>query len=242
MAEERRSDGPTGRAYLDVPFSEKDDAKVRGARWDPRAKRWYDPHGSQSGLSRWAARPDVPEVLVGEDRSFGAGLFVDPVPRSCWFTNVRTCVSERDWERLRRPVVRRVGSCCEICGAGEDRAARVFLEVHERWHYDDAAGVQSLRRLIALCAGCHLVTHFGLATVTGRTEEAFAHLRAVTGMTGHEARVHVAAARDVWLERSARVWELDLAILAGAGIEVRRPAAGPERAAAAEAELIRIDL
>lgn len=235
MAEQR----VTSRVYLDVPFGEKDAAKAEGARWDPRARRWFDPHGATPALARWAARPDVPDVLPGEDRRFGGGLFVDLVPRSCWFTNVRSCVSERDWERLRRPIVRRADHRCEICGAGEDPAVRRGLDVHERWLYDEAAGVQVLRRLIAVCERCHLVTHFGRANLTGRTAEAFAHLRAVTGMDEGSAAEHVDAAQRLWLARSARVWELDLSMLVGAGIEVRRPAAGPARAAAAETELAR---
>ncbi len=35
--------------------------------------------------------------------------------------------------------------------------------------------------LIAVCKPCHLVTHFGLANIAGRTGEAFTHLRA-TGL------------------------------------------------------------
>ncbi len=31
------------RTYLDVPYADKDAAKAAGARWDPTAKRWYDP-------------------------------------------------------------------------------------------------------------------------------------------------------------------------------------------------------
>jgi Domain of unknown function (DUF5710) len=27
--------------YLDVPYSQKDDAKGLGARWDPKMRRWY---------------------------------------------------------------------------------------------------------------------------------------------------------------------------------------------------------
>ena len=46
--------------------------------------------------------------------------------------------------------------------------------VHERWDYDDATGVQALRRLLALCRGCHASTHYGLAEVQGRDGEAFA--------------------------------------------------------------------
>jgi hypothetical protein len=44
----------------------------------------------------------------------------------------------------------------------------------ERWDYDDATGVQALRRLLALCRGCHASTHYGLVEVQGRDGEAFA--------------------------------------------------------------------
>lgn len=67
-----------GRSYLDVPYAEKDAAKALGARWDPTARRWYDPRPPSPGLDRWTARPEVPELLPGEDRTFGSGLFVDP--------------------------------------------------------------------------------------------------------------------------------------------------------------------
>jgi hypothetical protein len=72
-------------------------------------------------LDQWAARPPIPDVLPGEVRTYGDGLFVDLIPRTCWFTDVRTCVSQQDWERLRRPIFRRAGYACEVCGATEDR-------------------------------------------------------------------------------------------------------------------------
>lgn len=228
-----QSPGRGSRAYLDVPYAEKNAAQALGARWDPAAKRWYDPHPPAPGLQRWAARPDVPDLLPGEDRTFGAGLFVDLVPSSCWFTNVRTCVSRQDWQRLRRMILRRAGHACEACGAREDRAARRWLEAHERWFYDERAGVQILRRLICLCSRCHLVTHFGYASVTGRSEEAFTHLRVVTGMTLAEAFDHVRAAEELWVERSQRVWELDLSMLTDAGVTLRRPEPAADRPAAA---------
>jgi hypothetical protein len=81
------------------------------------------------------------------------------------------------------------------------------------------------------------VTHFGYANVTGRTDEAFAHLRAVTGMSQAEAWAHIKAAEDVWIERSARVWHLDLSILTGVGVTVQRPEAAAERPAAADRSL-----
>ncbi|MGH3614154.1 MAG: hypothetical protein ACRDRK_16485, partial [Pseudonocardia sp.] len=209
-------------------------AKALGARWDQTARRWYDPRPPTAGLDRWAARPEVPELLPGEDRTFGAGLFVDLVPRSCWFTNVRSCVSEQDWERLRRPILRRAGYQCEACGDGEDRATGRRLEVHERWHYNNDTGVQTLRRLICLCSPCHLVTHLGYANVTGRAEEALAHLRRVNGWDDGKTFGHVYASEQLWLDRSARTWTLDLSMLTGAGIAVRRPQPAADRPAAAE--------
>jgi hypothetical protein len=225
------------RAYLDVPHAEKDQAKALGARWDAQAKRWYDPRPPSPGLDRWAARPDVPDLLPGEDRGFGSGLFVDLIPSTCWFTNVRTCVSQKDWERLRRMITRRAGQQCEACGAGEDRTVNRWLEAHERWAYDERTGVQALRRLICLCSSCHLVSHFGRANVTGRTDEAFAHLRAVTGMDQGQAWSHVRAAEELWIERSRRVWELELSMLTAAGITLAKPQQAADRAVAAKQAL-----
>lgn len=236
MSEPRTAAGRE-RTYLDVPYPEREEAKAGGARWDPRARRWYDPHPPTPALARWAARPDVPRVLPGEDRTFGDGLFVDLVPESCWFTNVRSCLSVTDWERLRRPILARAGNCCEICGDPEDRAARRWLDVHERWSYDEHTGVQTLRRLLAVCQPCHEVTHFGLANVRGRTAEAFAHLRRVTGMDHDQAVAHVQEAEQVWMRRSSRVWELDLSMLTHVGVTVERPPSADERAGHVEHEL-----
>ncbi len=217
----------------------KDEAKAAGARWDPAARRWYIPHPSRvARLTRWAARPDVPALLPGEDRGFGSGLFVDLVPQSCWFTNVRTCIEPGDWERLRRMILGRAEHRCEACRQGEDRDVGRRLEAHERWAYDPAAGVQVLRRLICLCSDCHTATHFGLAGIKGLADSALAHLATVTGMTTAAARAHVDDAFALWRARSARTWTLDLAALTAAGITLAPPTA-TARSATARQELRR---
>jgi hypothetical protein len=167
--------------------------------------------------------PPLPELLPGEDRSFGSGLFVDLVPSSCWFTNVRSGIAMKDWERLRRMITGRAGRHCEICGFGENRARQRWLEVHERWDYHDTTGTQKLRRLICLCSDCHRTTHYGLATLRGRAEEAHTHLRRVTGMTAAQADAHIDAAFQLWTARSQRDWSLDLSILISAGITLAPP-------------------
>ena len=41
-------------AVLEVPFSEKDEAKALGAWWDPELKKWFVPQGRDLTLfERW---------------------------------------------------------------------------------------------------------------------------------------------------------------------------------------------
>ncbi len=42
-----------GRIYLNVPYSEKEDAKALGARWDGDRKLWYAPYGEKSLIEKW---------------------------------------------------------------------------------------------------------------------------------------------------------------------------------------------
>lgn len=225
------------RTWLDVPYRDKDEAKAAGARWDSAAKRWYAPRPGMADLQRWAARPDIPQLLPGEDREFGSGLFVDLVPSSCWFTNVRSCVSQQDWERLRRMLRTRANHQCEICGVGEDRESKRWLEAHERWHFDDVTSTQTLRRLILLCSPCHRTTHFGLAQIHGEAENALEHLWIVAEMTPRQADQHIEQAFQKWRRRSARKWHLDLSMLTDAGVAVAPPPEAGDRVNVAAAKL-----
>lgn len=223
------------RLWLDVPFAQNDEAKRAGARWDQQTRRWYAPPGYAQHLVRWQPLPDL---LPGEDRCFGAGLYVDLVPVSCWFTNVRSCVAPRDWDRLRHMVYRRASHRCEACGAAKN-ASGVRLEAHERWEYrlQGTRPVQTLRRLVCLCAACHEVTHYGLASLRGRGEHALRHLMTVNGWHPHQACAHVDEAERVWRLRSQIDWMLDLTLLTAAGVSVSAPPGAAQRRAAAIARL-----
>jgi Domain of unknown function (DUF5710) len=223
----------TGRVWLDVPFAEKDQAKALGARWDSQARRWYATRVTMPRLERWAALPDVPAALPGEDRSFGGGLYVDLVPASCWFTNVRSCLDQRDWERLRRMVVERASHRCEACGREREPAEGRWLEVHERWLYQEPTAVQVLRRLICLCTDCHTATHMGLAGLRGIAEGAKAHLAVVNKWTVDQVEEHVRAAFELFTKRSRTDWRLDLRILDAAEVRITRPPAVRQRVAIA---------
>jgi hypothetical protein len=57
------------------------------------------------------------------------------------------------------------------------------MEAHERFSYDETAGVQKLRDLVWLCWACHPMSHFGLAKPRAEAEGVLAHLQFVTGMS-----------------------------------------------------------
>lgn len=187
----------------------------------------------------------LPDLLPGEDRSFGTGLFVDLIPRSCWFTNVRYCVAPSDWDRIRKMVYRRAGWKCEACGARPDRARKQWLEAHERWAYlpDGPAAlradrpVQKLVRLIALCTACHEVTHYGRAEVMGNGARALVHYMDITGMDLSDAEMHIEVAFEVWAMRGHVDWDLDVSMLTDVGITIVRPAPRSVRAAIADRRL-----
>ena len=209
-----------------MPYSQKDEAKAAGARWDPQAKRWFAPHPGTPGLARWTP---LPELLPGEDRTFGSGLFADLIPASCWFTNVRSCIAPEDWDRVRRMVYDRAGQRCEACGGERDREAKVWLEAHERWEYDEPNRAQRLRRLVCLCTRCHEATHFGYAIVNGRDRRAAAQLMSVNRWTKKVADRHIDEAFAEWEQRNAHDWTLDLSMLTGAGVALAEPPQAEQR-------------
>jgi len=212
--------------WLDVPFEDKDAAKAAGARWNPDRRQWFAPRSGMAALQQWQARPELPTLLPGEDRTFGSGLFVDLVPESCWFTNVRSCVDKTDWDRLRRMIYDRADNQCEACGARRDPAAQVWLEAHERWSYDDTTRTQRLRRLVTLCSPCHLATHFGFAQISGKDAQALSQLMTINNWTRQAANDHVAAAARRWAVRSKHDWHLDLTMLTDAGVRLAQPRQG----------------
>lgn len=168
--------------------------------------------------------PDLPATLSGEDRTFGGNqLFVDLVPQTAWFTNVRSQVSRSDWDLLRKHVYARAGHRCEVCGA----TGR--LEAHERWNYSQ--GTQTLKRLIALCPACHEATHFGLSKVHGHDAESLAHLMRVNRWTRAQALVHVDQAFETWERRSRQRWDIDLGMILAVGIKVKGLPTALERTA-----------
>lgn len=56
---------------MEVPFAEKDEAKMLGALWEPTVRKWYVPAGMDRKLFRWADAllpPEMCAVLFPSDK------------------------------------------------------------------------------------------------------------------------------------------------------------------------------
>jgi hypothetical protein len=190
---------------LNVPYSEKDEAKALGARWNPEKKKWYVPDGVDSTqFSRWTEAWKAADSTqkIQEIRS----LFIDLVPKTAWFSNLRSELTVDEWEKVKKATFTAANYLCEVCGG---RGPKHPVECHERWLYDSKDKVQTLTRTVALCPACHESTHFGLARVKGRAHEAKQHLMQVNGWNDAQAMQHIQGAMDEWVSRSKIQWKLD---------------------------------
>ena len=143
-------------------------------------------------------------MFEGEDLAYGSGLYVDLVPRGSWGQNLRAVMTKSEWAEVSAKVSARCGGVCEACGHAKPR-----IECHERWSCDPGTQVQTLRRLVGLCASCHRATHFGFAQAMGRGAQALAQLQKTNRWTKQQALSHVADAFREWEVRSRIAWIVD---------------------------------
>lgn len=142
-------------------------------------------------------------------------LSFELVPRTAWFSNLRSMVSKEDWDVLRKECYKQAGGICEVCGG---KGTNHPVEAHEVWSYDDRNKIQKLVRLIALCPSCHDVKHIGNAFIRGKHIEAMQHFVLVNNLTEKEAHNLLEKAMKLWEKRSAFEWNCDVTWLNTKGI------------------------
>lgn len=213
--------------YLAVPFVEKDEAKLLGAKWDGECKKWYCEKNNKNYkvlLEKWEIN-DTPIELIGEDREFGGNtLFIDLVPSTCWFSNVRSCIHPKHWDRVRNYIYERTNYSCECCGINtKEDTTNGQLEAHERWNYDEENKIQKLTRIVSLCHQCHQSTHMGLAGILGKRNEAETHLKKVCIFTDEQVKLHRDEAFALWRKRNESEWKLDISLITNNDIQIKNP-------------------
>lgn len=141
-------------------------------------------------------------------------LTIELVPSTCWFSNVRSQLPKKEWDRLRKESYKQAKYKCEVCGgSGLKQGYKHALECHEIWTYDDETKVQKLDGLISLCVRCHQVKHIGRTTIIGKQPEAFKHLEKVNGWDHKEVVDYVAESFIIHRWRSNWYWTLDINML-----------------------------
>lgn len=151
-------------------------------------------------------------------RTFPSGsvsLSVELVPSSCWFSNLRSSLTEDQWKDFKKLTYLRASYRCEICGG---KGAQWPVEAHEVWQYDDNTNVQKLISLVALCPQCHQVKHFGFANMQGQGKEALRHLANINRWTEVQASAYVDEQFEIWSARSEKHWTTDLSALETYGL------------------------
>jgi len=78
-------------------------------------------------------------------------LTIELIPSTSFYTNVRSILPTKDWDRLRKESYIKANFKCQICGdVGTNQGYRHKLECHEIWVYQKD-GVQLLKELVSLC-------------------------------------------------------------------------------------------
>lgn len=153
-------------------------------------------------------------------------LEVELVPKTSWFSNLRSVLSQKDWDTIRKSVYKEANYRCQICnGVGPNWP----VECHETWmyhgilsHSKGGMGQQALVDLVALCPACHQCKHFGFAQVRGNFQQVLDHFSKVNGISVERAKAYFTNAMDIWRERSKIEWELDLSYIKERyGIEIK---------------------
>jgi hypothetical protein len=141
-------------------------------------------------------------------------LTIELVPKTSWYSNVRSNVSKAEWDRIRKKSYENANHVCEICGdVGTNQGYKHKLECHEIWRYDDQALTQTLTGLVSLCPYCHLVKHPGLATMNGKLGIVLKQLQRVNQISVEEAGAMLNEAFEIWRSRSKNNYTLDISFL-----------------------------
>jgi len=140
-------------------------------------------------------------------------LTIELVPSSCFYSNVRSVLPTKIWDKLRKESYAKAKFKCEICkGSGLDQGYRHALECHEIWDYQ-SNGTQMLKGLISLCPKCHQAKHIGRTIAIGKGKEIYKHIATVNKWDSKMVEAYVGSCFQDHKERSKIKWDLNIKIL-----------------------------
>lgn len=136
-------------------------------------------------------------------------LKIELVPDSCWCSNLRTILSKKQWDFIKKDAKERANGKCSICGKPS-----TSLDAHEDWEYNEETNKQILKDVKAICKDCHSVIHIGFTSLKGNLERAEKHYQKVNGCTYAEFIKDLGDANiDHQRRNKFNEWKLDLSWL-----------------------------
>lgn len=174
-------------------------------------------------IVRKVAKPKRPSNVLTEDEQKllqhhqTLKLQIELVPRSCFWSNVRSNVTKSQWDKIRIESYQKTNNLCAICGG---QGTKHPVECHEVWIYDDTTMIQRLGFFQAICPLCHEVKHIGLAGVLGNGERAFNRFKEINELDKITADKIYDAVWKQWGIRSKQQWKLDIEHLREHGLNL----------------------
>ena len=142
-------------------------------------------------------------------------LIPEMIPTTSFFTNLRSMLTQSEWDIIRRRVYKKAEYKCEICGG---KGTKHPVECHEIWKFIKWRKIQKLIGFKALCPSCHECIHIGLAWIRGHRQRALNHLIKVNNISRLQAEELITDAFELWKERSQIEWKLDIKLIKGGPI------------------------
>ena len=131
------------------------------------------------------------------------------IPSGAWNFNLRSQLSKKAWDFIRKTAYEESGGKCKICNRPTKR-----LEAHEKWSFDKNTHTQTLVEVIAVCHACHSVIHIGRTALVGDENKAIAHFKRVNKVDyqGYITALNIANEENIELNKIDD-WSLNLQYL-----------------------------
>ncbi len=148
-------------------------------------------------------------------------LTIEFVPRTCWWSNVRSNLKRSQRDKLRKDVYEAADYKCEICGG---IGTKHPVECHEIWDYDDKKSIQTLTKFISICPLCHQVKHIGLTKTLGQEygKKAYKRFQDINGLSDSDTKLFHDYFWQQWKQRNKKQWNFDISLLGQHNIDIEK--------------------
>lgn len=138
-------------------------------------------------------------------------IFVNLIPSSMWYLNLRKLLDKQKWTDLSNEIRQEQNWTCQFCDISiKQLKQKRFFHCHEMWDFDDKNNIVKLVCLVCLCSYCHEATHFGYASIKGKSKASFWHICKVNKWDKTTTSNYLEACFEKWSQRSNKQWIIDL--------------------------------